>query len=549
MAFVDVYLTDGSIRQSANEAWNRAGPYANLALETRLETVLNLFQTTDQAVYSDYLAGGYLNYGITENSDFRVDLDYHTIWYRGAFSTRGSYVSSVEILDAAQNYITFKGDMYWSGFPLFSTLITNTSLTEVGWRAPGKQEGLVISGSVILTPQGYSEGHINTISAEFTDANGFLVLDNTTGGDVFFDNSSGRADIKSGQFTSASFMIRPPGTGSEGVLDRITFADVTIPLTATANTFDIMAQDDSVILSGSVGSSIFTSTGNDLVVGSNHNDTIRGGDGNDTLDGGQGNDLIDGGAGFDNARFGVPLSAIEGAKAKADGSVEVRTTLGTDLLINIEMVSFADGSRTIEQLLSNNPAPYYQTKNGPVQADIYSGPVDFLEFQLLVTEANDVITGSQFNDFINLLGGDDAADGGAGRDVLDGGYGSNFLTGGEGADTFFSDGRAGQTTWTTITDFTPIDNVNIWGWVNGRSELVTALEGQGAEGFKGATYHYDLNGDGLIDTSVTFANLGLGEIAAPSTQEVAGNGYVLFLREGSLTTLPTYEEMAIPDFV
>jgi serralysin len=62
------------------------------------------------------------------------------------------------------------------------------------------------------------------------------------------------------------------------------------------------------------------------------------------------------------------------------------------------------------------------------------------------------------------LGGDDVTDGGAGLDVLDGGFGWNFLTGGTGADAFFLDGRAGVMTWSTITDFSSEDNVNIWGW-------------------------------------------------------------------------------------
>jgi hypothetical protein len=175
------------------------------------------------------------------------------------------------------------------------------------------------------------------------------------------------------------------------------------------------------------------------------------------------------------------------------------------------------------------PAPtYFQTNAGPLAALTYKGPVEFLEFQMLGSSEGDIVMGSDGNDFINLLGGDDAADGGAGRDVLDGGVGSNFLTGGSGADIFFLDGRGGSTTWSTITDFQDEDSVNIWGWQQGSSQLILALDNQGAEGFKGATFHYDLNGDRLIDTSITFSNIVLASLPAPTAEEVAGNGYLLF---------------------
>jgi hypothetical protein len=182
----------------------------------------------------------------------------------------------------------------------------------------------------------------------------------------------------------------------------------------------------------------------------------------------------------------------------------------------------------IEYIPYAPPPTYYQTNFGPLAALTYRGPVDFLQFQMLGSSEGDIVMGSDGNDFINLLGGDDAADGGAGRDVLDGGVGSNFLTGGSGADIFFLDGRGGSTTWSTITDFQDEDSVNIWGWQQGSSQLILALDNQGAEGFKGATFHYDLNGDQLIDTSITFSNIVLASLPAPTAEEVAGNGYLLF---------------------
>ena len=191
-------------------------------------------------------------------------------------------------------------------------------------------------------------------------------------------------------------------------------------------------------------------------------------------------------------------------------------------------MSFFDRDVTIDVLITQYSPAVYQTNVGIVTANIYTGAVSFLQFEMLGSSNGDIVTGAASNDFINLLGGDDAANGGAGQDVLDGGTGSNFLTGGSGADIFFLDGRGGTNTWSTITDFAQEDSVNIWGWQQGTSQLILALEDQGAVGFKGATFHYDLNGNGSIDTSITFSNLVLASLPSPSAEEVAGNGYLLF---------------------
>ena len=43
-----------------------------------------------------------------------------------------------------------------------------------------------------------------------------------------------------------------------------------------------------------------------------------------------------------------------------------------------------------------------------------------------------------------------------------------------------------------------------------------------------ADINYDLNGDNLIDTSITFSGLVLASLPGPSSEEIAGNGYILF---------------------
>ncbi|NTW98682.1 MAG: hypothetical protein HGB35_01835 [Geobacteraceae bacterium] len=143
--------------------------------------------------------------------------------------------------------------------------------------------------------------------------------------------------------------------------------------------------------------------------------------------------------------------------------------------------------------------------------EYYTGPATAaggapINFQYLGDNTGEVLIGTANNDFINIGGGVDAVDAGAGNDVIDGGTDSNFLTGGAGIDIFFSDGRGGVTTWSTITDWQAGEQLSVWGWTPGTSRIAEWTQA-GAAGYEGLTMHADLNGDGTIDTSVTFSGL------------------------------------------
>jgi serralysin len=123
------------------------------------------------------------------------------------------------------------------------------------------------------------------------------------------------------------------------------------------------------------------------------------------------------------------------------------------------------------------------------------------------------------------LGSDDAVNGGGGNDVIDGGLGSNFITGGAGIDKFFVDGRGAATSnaWSTITDFSAGEQLTIWGYQPGVSRLLWVAT-SGVQGYTGATLHGDLDGNGVIDTSVTFTGLSQAQLPMPSY----GADYILF---------------------
>lgn len=255
-----------------------------------------------------------------------------------------------------------------------------------------------------------------------------------------------------------------------------------------------------------------------------------GGQGNDIIYGNSLSNMIDGGPGTDTFITALNRGDITSILALNHGQILLSSATQQDVISNVEKVNFADSEYYLDSLLQEaSSAPDFRYEQGEskavLQANIYEGTVSYLQFEYLGGEQGEVVIGADTNDFLNLLGGDDAALGGGGNDVLDGGVGSNFLGGGYGADVFFVDGRSKQVTWSTIIDFDG-DTVNIWGWVDGTSQVLRE-ETNGAEGYQGITLHMDLDGDNHIDTSITFTGLAANDIANRQAAAIDGNGYLL----------------------
>jgi Ca2+-binding RTX toxin-like protein len=253
----------------------------------------------------------------------------------------------------------------------------------------------------------------------------------------------------------------------------------------------------------------------------------------------------------------------------ADGLSTIIKTVneGTDTLTNIELLKFgtadaislasalttlraapvfasmridlnasrSDGVEMIEGGTfggESSEAQFVDTSTVFVMPDLYTGSVEGVDFQLIDTSANAVIVGSAFNDFIVLQGtGNKAVDGGEGSDILDGGTGSSFVTGGGSgiADTFFFDGRATGTSWSTITDFElGLDKATIWGWKKGVSRVFALDAERGAEDYTGLTLHFENllpDGASATDTnpnlnSLTLTGLQLSDFGASSLEEL-----------------------------
>jgi serralysin len=345
---------------------------------------------------------------------------------------------------------------------------------------------------------------------------------------------------KSGTYFG-SFLYNGNNLAGGTVTGYTSYNNYSLSSTITGVSLDALTLNSYLNIRDALGLYRHVLSGNDEITGSSVADSISGyagndiiysGSGNDILSGGTGNDTLDGGLGTDTASFNINKSAVTDIRHMKSGGAVITSSEGTDTLINIESLNFLDGTLSIESLIALRPLPTFASidHNGAssfITPTLYTGPVTFLEYELLGNGAGNVIIASSGNDFMNLLGGDDAANGGLGDDVLDGGTGSNFLTGGGGTDTFFLDGRGGTTTWSTVTDFSRGDQVNIWGWNAGTSKLLLTEGNGGADGYTGATFHYDLDNNGLIDTSITFTGLSLIGIPTGEAMSVVGNGYLL----------------------
>jgi len=359
-------------------------------------------------------------------------------------------------------------------------------------------------------------------------------VDGGGGNDLLFGRGNDSLDGGSGD----DFLLSGAVYGSGGGVYRMSggAGNDYIYSEGLGDTLDGGAGDDTIIGVGryfSYGAgldSIFGGSGNDEIVGG-AGATMLGGEGNDSLwsddsgsdegavfDGGAGSDFLWGGEGNDVAIYSDARTAYR--FSLDNGALIVSGPTGTDRLQGIESLRFgSDAPIEVSSLGSMNlvEETVAVSRGGVttgVFAERYSGPVSWLEYLVLGIDGGDVMSGTSRNDFFSLLGGDDAANGGGGDDVLDGGSGSNFLTGGAGRDDFFLDGRGGTITWTTITDWQANERLSVWGWQPGISRAQW-VDGAGAPGWTGVTMHGDLDGNGVIDTSVTWTGMTAAQLPTP----------------------------------
>ena len=334
-------------------------------------------------------------------------------------------------------------------------------------------------------------------------------------------------------------------------------------------------------------------TGNDWLNGNPGDDFLTGGPGNDLLDGGSGRDtavfniastsvtkfvrhpdetgyIIESPEGIDNLtsievfkftdleieadtafqQFATPpttytnsISDVQSVGITRDGLVLVIKMNGVlSLVLRGESLVFTDRSLSTEDLIAiKEDVPVFLSSgdsSGYALGEIFTGPASLgLHYQLIETADNAVVIGSTVNEFIKVSSTNSsgkAVNGGGGTDVIDGGVGSTFVSGGTDhwRSTFFLDGRAPGTSWSTITDFDlGLDKATIWGWKQGVSRVSTSFadfNSGGAEGYEGLTLHFEnLLPDGAVAgqtnanlNSITLTGLTLEDFGASSLAEL-----------------------------
>jgi Ca2+-binding RTX toxin-like protein len=130
----------------------------------------------------------------------------------------------------------------------------------------------------------------------------------------------------------------------------------TILGTPVADTIDGGAGNDR-LLGLAEDDSLDGGSGNDTLLGGDGNDRLNGGDGADEINGGAGDDTITGGGGSDTATFGSSLANT--SASYAGGVFTLTSTLGVDVVSEVETFVFADGTRTQSEMVqfAQNQAP------------------------------------------------------------------------------------------------------------------------------------------------------------------------------------------------
>jgi predicted Zn-dependent protease len=131
---------------------------------------------------------------------------------------------------------------------------------------------------------------------------------------------------------------------------------------------------------------IFGRSGDDIIDGRQGRDFIHAGNGDDTVRGGHGDDTIIGGKGEDTAQYRGNLSDYQ-ITQNADGSLSIQDLRscnkhmsdGADTVRNVENFQFADGIRSLDDILN------------PVQPDGFDFTLRIVDPNGLVTSQHDAI--------------------------------------------------------------------------------------------------------------------------------------------------------------
>ena len=262
----------------------------------------------------------------------------------------------------------------------------------------------------------WGETSAGTWTVTITDANGGNVGTVNSLSLQFYGDSLTADDLYvfTNEYASVgSDPARATLTDTDGGVDTLNAAAVT-----SASTLDLRAGATSIIAgraltiaSGTVIETAYGGDGADVIFGNSSANKLYGARGDDTLEGGAGDDFFDGGAGSDTVRFSGNQSRY--TITSENGGYRVTDSLaggdGSDFLVNVETIRFADG---LYSLAGGTPPPPPPPPSLPPPSPDING-----------TAGNDTLDGSTGDDRLFGNDGNDRLRGKAGADRLDGGNG------------------------------------------------------------------------------------------------------------------------------
>jgi Ca2+-binding RTX toxin-like protein len=215
-------------------------------------------------------------------------------------------------------------------------------------------------------------------------------------------------------------------------------------------------------------------SGDDFIYGHGNDDTLVGGSGNDSIDGGAGSDI----AVFSGARSDYTIAIVAGVITVTDNRGALGD--GTDSLVNVEALQFADGligAGSIADIVGTGGSDPALT--GGIEANVIRGLAGM-----------DTLTGGA---------GNDRLEGGADDDVVAGGAGADIMIGGTGDDTLL---YASSTAGVTVNLATNTVSSAAGSEADGDAilDFENVTGGSGADSLTGNNGSNELHGGGDSDT-------------------------------------------------
>lgn len=268
--------------------------------------------------------------------------------------------------------------------------------------------------------------------------------------------------------------------------------------------------DDNDTVHGGSGSDFVNGNkGNDSVFGDDGDDIIHGGQGDDTVDGGDGNDTIFGDKGSDSIIGGAGMDVIVYSGNFADyqiiGSggnyriIDNSGDDGTDIVSGIEILQFADFTRTNDQIALIASATSPQSFTLTVNADnlLGFGVSDTFTTNMASLNTNDSLNGGSADDILKITDGATITDANFTANIL--GIEIIELTAGNNHSVTL--GTNSQVTGITKINGSSIGVANTL-TVNttSRTTVVTVLGGEGADVITSGNLNESISGNGGGDT-------------------------------------------------